>query len=214
MRTSDGRRLTRAVRDILFGKEDAMTSTNNTEMSDQLDRLPPEMGWKGLTLLGVVMLIGGLLAFLNPFAASLAAEAVAGAAFLIAGAMQLSLAVRDASKTTGDRWLSGALGVVLILFAVSLVLNPLAGLVTLTALVALFFTVMGALRVALAWHMRPARGWVWLLAGGALSLVLAALIVLSLPGGALGLLGLFLGIDLTVGGAVTLALAWQRRAQG
>jgi uncharacterized membrane protein HdeD (DUF308 family) len=44
--------------------------------------------------------------------------------------------------------------------------------------------------------------------------VLAALIVLSLPGGALGLLGLFLGIDLAVGGAVTLALAWQRRAQG
>lgn len=191
-----------------------MASTNDTEMTDQLDKLTPGMGWKGLALLGVVMLIGGFLAFLNPFAASLAAEAVAGAAFLIAGAMQLVFAVRDGTITAGDRWLTGALGVVLVLFAASLVLNPLAGLVTLTALVALFFTVMGALRVALAWHMRPAQGWGWLMAGGAMSLVLAALIVLSLPGGALGLLGLFLGIDLTVGGAVTLGLAWHRRAQG
>ncbi|HKL64931.1 MAG TPA: DUF308 domain-containing protein [Roseovarius sp.] len=191
-----------------------MASTNDTEMTDQLDKLTPGMGWKGLALLGVVMLIGGFLAFLNPFAASLAAEAVAGAAFLIAGAMQLVFAVRDGTKTAGDRWLTGALGVVLVLFAASLVLNPLAGLVTLTALVALFFTVMGALRVALAWHLRPAQGWGWLMAGGAMSLVLAALIVLSLPGGALGLLGLFLGIDLTVGGAVTLGLAWHRRAQG
>jgi len=191
-----------------------MASTNDTEMTDQLDKLTPGMGWKGLALLGVVMLIGGFLAFLNPFAASLAAEAVAGAAFLIAGAMQLVFAVRDGTITAGDRWLTGALGVVLVLFAASLVLNPLAGLVTLTALVALFFTVMGALRVALAWHLRPAQGWGWLMAGGAMSLVLAALIVLSLPGGALGLLGLFLGIDLTVGGAVTLGLAWHRRAQG
>ncbi len=191
-----------------------MSPTHQTNMTEQLDRLTPDMSWKGLALLGVVMLTGGVLAFLNPFAASLAAEALAGAAFLIAGAMQLGLAIRNRGASTGDRWLSGALGVVLILFAVSLMLDPLAGLVTLTALVALFFTVMGALRVALAWHMRPARGWGWLMAGGALSLVLAALIVLSLPGGALGLLGLFLGIDLAVGGAVTLALAWQRRTQG
>ncbi|MFB9149903.1 HdeD family acid-resistance protein [Roseovarius ramblicola] len=202
------------LRNLLIGKEDGMTSTHDTGMTDQLDRQMPDMGWKGLALLGVVMLTGGLLAFLNPFAASLAAEAVAGAAFLIAGAMQLGFAVRDGTGTRGDRWLSGALGTVLILFAVSLVLSPLAGLVTLTALVALFFTVMGALRVALAWHMRPARGWGWLMAGGAMSLVLAALIVLSLPGGALGLLGLFLGIDLTVGGAVTLGLAWHRKSQG
>lgn len=189
-----------------------MTSTNNTDAPD-LDKLTPDMGWKGLVVLGLVMLIGGVLAFLNPFAASLAAEAVAGAAFLTAGAMQLWFAVRDTSKTTGDRWLSGGLGAVLMLFALSLVLNPLAGLVTLTALVALFFTLIGAFRVALAWHMRPAQGWGWLMAAGAMSLILAALIVLSLPGGALGLLGLFLGIDLTVGGAVTLGLAWRKRMQ-
>ena len=84
-----------------------------------------------------------------------------------------------------------------VFFAVSLVLNPLAGLVTLTFLVAVFFTVIGALRVALAWHLRPVEGWGWIMTSGVLSLILAALIVLGLPEAALGLLGLFLGIDLT-----------------
>ena len=191
-----------------------MSSTDKKTETDDPDTSTPAMGWKGLVVLGLVMLVGGVLAFLNPFAASLAAEAVAGAAFLTAGAMQIWLAVTDTSQTKGNRWLSGGLGVVLVLFAVSLVLNPLAGLVTLTVLVALFFTVIGALRVALAWHMRPAQGWGWLMAAGVMSLILAALIVLSLPGGALGLLGLFLGIDLTVGGAVTLGLAWREKTQG
>jgi len=191
-----------------------MNSTDKKTETDDPDTSTPAMGWKGLVVLGLVMLAGGALAFLNPFAASLAAEAVAGAAFLTAGAMQIWLAVTDTSQTKGNRWLSGGLGVVLVLFAVSLVLNPLAGLVTLTVLVALFFTVIGAFRVALAWHMRPAQGWGWLMAAGLMSLLLAALIVLSLPEGALGLLGLFLGIDLTVGGAVTLGLAWREKTQG
>ena len=188
-------------------------------MADDDDRsdpetLTPNLGWKKLAILGAVMLIGGLLAFLNPFAASLAAEAVAGAAFLTAGALQLWQAITDTTKTTGDRWMTGLLGAVLVLFAVSLVLNPLAGLVTLTFLVAVFFTVIGALRVGLAWHLRPTEGWGWIMTSGALSLLLAALIVLGLPEAALGLLGLFLGIDLTAAGVVSLALAWQKKTRG
>lgn len=181
---------------------------------NDLTALTRDPGWKQLAILGVVMLVGGVLAFLNPFAASLAAEAVAGAAFLTAGGLQLWQAFVDTSKGARDRWLSGALGAVLVLFAVSLVLNPLAGLVTLTFLVAIFFTVIGALRVGLAWHMRPVQGWGWIMTSGVLSLILAALIVLGLPEAALGLLGLFLGIDLTVAGAVSLALAWQKKTRG
>lgn len=178
-------------------------------------RMPtPDLGWKKLAILGAVMLIGGLLAFLNPFAASLAAEAVAGAAFLTAGVLLLWQGFTDTTKNTADRGLTGLLGAAFVLFAVSLVLNPLAGLVTLTFLVAIFFTVIGALRVGLAWHLRPAGGWGWIMTSGVLSLLLAALIVLGLPEAALGLLGIFLGIDLTVAGTVSLALAWQKKNGG
>lgn len=187
---------------------------SNQDDRNDLEKLAPDLGWKKLAALGAVTLIGGLLAFLNPFAASLAAEAVAGAAFLVAGGMQLWQGVTDTTKGTRDRWMTGLLGAVFVLFAISLVLNPLAGLVTLTFLVAIFFTVIGALRVALAWHLRPETGWGWIMTSGVLSLALAALIVLSLPEGALGLLGLFLGIDLTAAGVVSLALAWQKKTQG
>ena len=188
-------------------------------MSDHDDdtdlRMPTrDLGWKKLAILGAVMLIGGLMAFLNPFAASLAAEAVAGAAFLTAGVLLVWQAFTNTTKNTGDRWMTGLLGAAFVLFAVSLVLNPLAGLVTLTFLVAIFFTVIGALRVGLAWHLRPAWGWGWIMMAGVLSLFLAALIVLGLPEAALGLLGILLGIDLTAAGTVSLALAWQKKNGG
>jgi uncharacterized membrane protein HdeD (DUF308 family) len=190
-----------------------------TQMSDHDDdtdlRMPTrDLGWKKLAILGAVMLIGGLMAFLNPFAASLAAEAVAGAAFLTAGVLLVWQAFTDTTKNTGDLWMTGLLGAAFVLFAVSLVLNPLAGLVTLTFLVAIFFTVIGALRVGLAWHLRPAWGWGWIMMAGVLSLFLAALIVLGLPEAALGLLGILLGIDLTAAGTVSLALAWQKKNGG
>lgn len=174
----------------------------------------PNLGWKKLALLGAVMLLGGLLAFLNPFAASLAAEAIAGVAFLAGGGVMLWQAITESTKAARDRWMTGLLGTVFVLFAVSLVLNPLAGLITLTFLVAVFFTVIGALRVGLAWHLRPAQGWGWIMTSGVLSLLLAALIVLALPEAALGLLGLLLGVDLIAAGVVSLALAWQKRNGG
>lgn len=185
---------------------------------NDIDTPIPDPGWKQLVVVGAVMLIGGFLAFLNPFAASLAAEAIAGAAFLAAGGVMLWQAITNAAASTRDRALTGLLGAVFVLFAVSLIVNPMAGLITLTFLVAIFFTVIGALRVGLAWHMRPAVGWGWILASGVVSLILASLIVLGLPEAALGLLGLLLGlllgVDLTIAGVVSLALAFHKKTRG
>lgn len=176
----------------------------------------PDWGWKGIAALGVLMLAGGVIAFLNPFAASLTVEVVAGIAFLVAGLLQLWLAVTSRAKDPRDRWLSGALGTVLVLLAISLILNPMAGLVTLTFVVALIFAVMGGLRVALALRERPGGSWGWIMASGVISLALAVLIVAGLPAAAAGLLGIFLAVDLTMSGAMTLALAWHlyRRGRG
>lgn len=183
------------------------TTEHRTPTHDQY----PDWGWKGLAALGAVMVIGGFIAFLNPFAASLTVEVLAGVAFLVAGLMQLWLVFTDSAQAASDRWLAGGLGAVWVLLAVGLLASPLAGLVTLTILVALLFAVMGGLRVAMALRVRPRDGWGWLMASGVMSLLLAALIVIGLPGAALGILGIFLGIDLTFAGAMTLAMAWQVR---
>lgn len=167
----------------------------------------PDWGWKGMAALGLLMVIGGVVAFLNPFAASLTVEVVAGAGFLVAGLVQLWLAVTDSAKETRDRWLSGGLGALLVALSISLVLNPLAGLVTLTIVVAAFFAMMGGLRVAIALRERPEGSWGWILAAGLMSLALAIVIVLGLPASAAGILGILLAVDLTMSGAMTLALA-------
>lgn len=167
----------------------------------------PDWGWKGFAVLGGLMLLGGLMAFFNPFAASLTVEIVAGLTFMMAGVLQLWLAFAAREKPAGDRWLSGVLGGALILLSVSLIANPMAGLVTLTMLVAMIFAVTGALRVGFALRERPRGSWGWILASGVVSLALAVLIFVGLPEAAAGLLGIFLAIDLTVAGAMTLALA-------
>lgn len=177
------------------------------EMEDML----PDWGWKGLMALGGLMVLGGVVAFLNPFVASLTVEIVAGFGFGLAGAMQIWLAVTAQAPTTGERWMIGGLGALLVLLAVSLLANPLAGLVTLTIMVAILFAMMGTLRLVMAWRERPREGWGWMMASGVMSIALAILIALGLPGVALGILGLFLGLDLTFSGIATIMVAWHVR---
>ncbi len=174
----------------------------------------PDIGWKGLTVLGLIMLIGGALAFLNPFAASLTVEAVAGAAFFLAGVTQVWMAFSPSREDTGARVLDGILGVLLVLFALSLLFDPLGGLITLTFVVAVFFAAMGMVRVIAAFRARPRQGWGWMMASGVMSVALALVIVLGLPQSALRILGLFLAIDLTMAGISTLYLAWRAKETG
>jgi uncharacterized membrane protein HdeD (DUF308 family) len=185
--------------------------------SDTFGKLPRAAegtpGRTGLTVLGLLMILGGVLAFFNPFAASLTVTAVAGIAFLLIGLTQVWLAFSDRNDALGGRVLGGLIGVSFILFALALLLNPVAGLITLTFAVAILFAVLGGLRLVYAYRMRPRHGWGWIAGAGVMSVLLAVLIVLGLPGAAAGVLGLFLAVDLTVSGAATLALAWQRSAK-
>lgn len=182
-----------------------MTTTDFTREAQEMD-------WRWLAAFGAIMLIGGVLALANPFAASITAEILAGAAFVAGGAVQLWIAAAGtAGADSATRWLSGGLGALLLLLGIVLIANPLAGLLTLTVAVGALFAGMGAARIALAVRWRPAIGWGWMAASGVLSVVLAGIILFTLPGSALAILGILLGVDLTVSGAVSLALAWRAR---
>ncbi|WP_428513173.1 HdeD family acid-resistance protein [Roseovarius sp.] len=170
----------------------------------------PTPGRTGLTVLALLMILGGMLAFFNPFAASLTVTAVAGIAFLLIGLTQLWLAFSANTDALGGRFLGSLIGVSFVLFALALLLNPVAGLITLTLAVAVLFAFLGVLRLIYAFRMRPRSGWGWIAGAGVMSVALAALIVLGLPEAAAGVLGLFLAVDLTVSGIATMALAWHK----
>ena len=98
-----------------------------------------------------------------------------------------------------------------LLAGLSLLWNPLMGLVTLTYVLIAYFVVDGVLSIVHAIeHRREASGrWEWMIFSGVIDLALAALIVSGLPGAFTWALGLMVGIDLIFAGwsLVTMALA-------
>ncbi|MCR8550828.1 DUF308 domain-containing protein [Salipiger sp. P9] len=166
--------------------------------------------WRWLLVLGALLIVGGVLAFLNPFAASLTVVALAGSVFVLGGVLQLWIAFQDRGGGAG-RMLAGLLGLIVLVFGVALLANPMAGILSLTLMIAGFFLALGALRIWLGFYLRAHAGWGWLVAAGAVSVALGLLIVLAMPEAAGGLLGLFLGVDLLSSGVGVAALALRMR---
>lgn len=100
------------------------------------------------------------------------------------------------------------------LFAgISLLWNPLAGLVTLTYVLIAYFVVDGVLSIVHAIeHRREQSGrWEWMVFSGVIDLVLAVMIMSGLPGAFAWALGLLVGIDLIFAGSSLVAMALAAR---
>lgn len=173
----------------------------------------PNVGkkWGWMLALGIILILGGIGALVHPFAASMTVLTISAIAFVIAGALQLWIAFND-HASTGARIAEAVLGLLVLAFGVFLLANPARGLVSLTWLIAAFFLALGVARIAIGFSVRDRSGWAWLVFAGAVSLVLGVLIMATLPGSAMGLLGIFLGIDLLSSGiGATLIAVHMRR---
>ncbi|MBV0913400.1 HdeD family acid-resistance protein [Anianabacter salinae] len=189
-------------------------------MTDQLDphtysapdaASRPPFDWRWMIAIGAVMLVGGLLAFAFPFLASLTVTAIAGAAFLLAGIMQVWAGWSHRQDDAWMRTAHGLLGLALVVLGVVLLADPLSGLVSLTLTVGLLFIVFGVLRGVIALRMRGRSGWGWALASAAVSVALGVLVLATLPGSAASLLGVLLGVDLVMSGTAAIVLALRLR---
>lgn len=183
-----------------------MTDRTAGETGGRDDRLD----WRWVMALGVLLILGGIFALANPFAASLAVEITAAVFFVAGGVMQLWMAFTGKDHA-GSRVASGMLGGLLVVFGLLLLASPIAGLISLTLLVASFFLAMGVVRTWIGLRRTRAEGRAWTVASGLVSIALAVLIFFALPEGAAGLLGIFLGVDLVMGGAASIAGALQMR---
>ncbi len=165
--------------------------------------------WLLWLLVGVISILGGLLALFNPLSATLAAEKIAGWVFLIVGLLQIASAFRE--QAFGATLWAGLLGVLGLFVGISLLANPLAGAVSLTALIAILFAVVGVAKIVMAFQVRHTRFFLLVLASGVISLLLALLIYSNFPSAAARILGLFLAIELLSNGASLVALSLTRR---
>ncbi|MEN3793549.1 DUF308 domain-containing protein [Fulvimarina sp. MAC3] len=172
----------------------------------------PNIGWGWQLAYGIVMVIGGIAAVLNPFAASFAVTLMASFFFFAIGLMQIFFAVRDIHGTA-SRVLTGVFGVMLCLFGVTLFLDPLGGAISLTLLIGFFFLTFGGIRLWIAFKMRDRQGWGWLAVAGAMSVVLGLGALVYAAEGDIALLGLFLAAELLLSGIASIAMSLSTRTR-
>lgn len=162
----------------------------------------------GSIVIGILALIGGLMALFNPLAATLTAETMAAWFFCLVGVLVLANAFWSEGATT--KILNAFLGIVLLFVGISLLSNPLSGILSLTILVAILFLMGGVSKVVMALALGIGHFWTVALSG-AVSLVLAFMIFSNLPGSAVVTLGVLLGVELVSTGISLIVIGAARR---
>lgn len=160
-------------------------------------------GW--FIALGCVFLVLGVLAIAFPWIATLSLELTIGTLFVIAGIAQ------TIHSFYISRWKGFAMNLMLATLALVagglMLFYPMAGVVTLTSLVMVYFLLTGVVKTGFALQVRPALGWGWILTSGLLSLALGVLILIQLVAFVPWILGLLLGVDFLFTGFWILLLA-------
>lgn len=151
-------------------------------------------------LKGLALIIVGILAILLPTFFTTAIAVIVGVLLIIAGISMLS----QGGSTTG-RVFSIGIGLVALIAGILFLVYPASGALSLTIILSAFFLIegLGKLVIAFSFKNMPARiGYIF---SGALGVILAAVVWAGLPGDSRYVLGLLLGIDFIVFGAVVLA---------
>lgn len=161
--------------------------------------------WVWMAILAVVSLVGGVLALLNPFAATLAATLLAGWTFIILGGIQMAQSFR-VQGWGGFLW-ALLFGLLSLAVGIALIFNPFAGMVSLTLLIAILFLALGVVKILYSFSLRPLSGWAWVLLSGILSIVLGILIFWNFAAAAVSVLGILLGVELLSNGILFLFVA-------
>jgi len=177
----------------------ATESTPNESMQAQLQQ--------GGIVGGVLLAVLGLLALFTPFITGIALSVLLGAA-LVVGALIHVAAAFSAGSARGVVW-QAVLGIAYGFVGISILANPLLGLTTLTVLVIAFFAVEGI--VQLVWAVTGAGSRLWLGLSGAISLLLAGMLLVGFPATALWAVGVLFGVDLLVTG---ITMAMHGRSEG
>lgn len=167
--------------------------------------------WKAFLVEGILLVVLGLAAILLPLVASLAITIVLGCMFLLSGIVQFVLTF-SARRLPGFGWslfsalLAAGAGIVLLLW-------PVEGIVSLTIIVGVYFVMEGVATVMYALDHRKqlSQRWGLLVAAGLADLLIAAIIIIGLPGSAAWAIGLLVGINLVFGGVALIGMALAAR---
>lgn len=165
--------------------------------------------WFLWMIVGIISIIGGFLALANPLAATITAEKLAAWIFLFVGILQIVSAFQ--AEGFGAKIWAVLGGLVGIFVGISLLYNPIGGIITLTMLVGILFLVVGIAKTIMSFSLRG-TGFFWpVLLSGLLSLLLAFMILSNFPASAVSILGILLAVELISNGIALVFLSLQRK---
>ncbi len=149
-------------------------------------------GW--FITLGVVMILLGIAAIVEPFIATIAIARVFSWILLFAGVIRIIYAVQ--SRHDRGFWLALLIGILYVIAGILLLSNMLGAALTLTIAFGGVILMQGILEVIAAFKVRPDPNWSWTLVSGIMAIVLGILIFYQWPFSAAWLLGVFVGVNL------------------
>lgn len=146
-------------------------------------------------LMGVLFIVLGLIAIVEPMVAGLAVAVLAGWLFLGGGIVHAISAFRvDGARNVIWHLL---LAIVYLIGGVYFVTHPLLGLGTLTLFLATILFIEGVVWVVAYFQL---RGNVWMLLNGVITLVLGLMIWAGWPSSSVWAIGTLLGVNLLMTG--------------
>jgi uncharacterized membrane protein HdeD (DUF308 family) len=163
---------------MVFPLEDPMNETN--------------AAGKNMKWLGILTMLLGLMALASPLMTGISLVILLGSFVLLGGILRLIWTFRGLA-TGPFPILTGALTV---LCGLVMVFDPILASGFLTILIAIYLVMDGLYEIFAALGQRPQSGWVWMLFGGVLSLLLGLMIWRQFPLSGAWAMGLFLGFKL------------------
>lgn len=160
-------------------------------------------GWS--TGLSVIMIVAGILAIILPLISGIAVAIMVGWLLMFSGCAHLAYGWHNRGGG-GVLW-GTLLGILYIGVGGYTLLHPLAGLASLTLVLAAYLLVEAVLEFVLSFQLRPAPGSGWLLVDGIITLILAIVIWRTWPASALWVIGTLVGISMLFSGIARLMIS-------
>jgi uncharacterized membrane protein HdeD (DUF308 family) len=169
--------------------------------------------WGAYLIEGILLVVLGAAAIVVPNWATLTVTIFLGWLFLISGIV--GLITTFWLKRAPGFWWSLLSAVLAIVIGALLIGWPVSGAMSLTLALLIYFAMEGIFSIMFGLeHWRSLSGrWGWLVLNGVIDLFLVGVILVGLPGIAVWVLGLLVGIDLVYGGSALIALALTAHAR-
>ena len=179
------------------------TTMNNLSFDKAaLDRFGP------YTLItGILLIMLGTAGIFLPGVISLSTELIVGWLLLLGGILWVFHTYKYSPKIVMD-WLKPAL---LLIIGSLMLLYPVSGVAAMGLLLAIYLLLDALSSFILAQRIYPAKGWGWMTFNGAVSGLLAVLILNGWPATSFWLVGLYVGISLLFDGWALVAIGWTLR---